>query len=68
MKPIQSDMITLVDQLSVLYQQVSHTKAEHDRTVLQRHIDALEHELDQAVYRLYALNQGDIALIEASAN
>jgi hypothetical protein len=40
----------------------------HDRAVIQRQIDATDHQIDQLVYQLYGLSDQENTLIEDSTS
>ena len=39
-------------------------KTEHEKTVIQRQIDATDKKIDQLVYKLYDLTEKEIAIVE----
>ena len=39
-------------------------RTDHDKTVIQRQIDATDHQIDQLVYELYGLTEEEIRVIE----
>ncbi len=47
-----------------LTSRVSTVKTAHDRTVIQRQIDATDRQIDQLVYELYGLTDEEIRLVE----
>ena len=38
----------------------------HDQTMLQRQIDSTDNQIDQLVYRLYGLTDGEAQIVDAS--
>ena len=38
---------------------------DHEKTVLQRQIDAIDRQIDALVYKLYGLTDEEIAIVEA---
>jgi len=54
----------LVQQMLDLYKQLSAAKTPHEKTTLQRQIDATDRQIDQLVYELYALTDGEIRMVE----
>jgi len=42
------------------------TKATHEKTILQRQIDATVKQIDQLVYELYGLTEEEINIVESS--
>jgi len=45
---------------------VAWSKTAHDKTVLQRQIDATDRQIDRLVYELYDLTDEDIRIVEES--
>jgi hypothetical protein len=58
-------MVALVEQMLSLHKKLAAAKAEHDKTILQRQIDATDHLIDQLVYELYGLTEEEIRIIES---
>jgi len=40
------------------------TIADHEKTVIQRQIEATDEQIDQLVYELYALTEEEIKIVE----
>lgn len=59
-------MVSLVDQMLSLNKQLPTTKTDHERTALQRQIDATDRQIDQLVYELYGLTEDEIKIVEGS--
>ena len=57
-------MVALVDQMLELHKQLAWAKTDHDKTVIQRQIDATDHQIDQLVYELYDLTDEEIKIVE----
>lgn len=57
-------MVALVDQMLELHKQLASAKTAHDKTVIQRQIDATDRQIDQLVYGLYGLTDEDIKILE----
>ena len=49
-----------------LHKQLAAARAEHDKTLLQRRIDATDHEIDRLVYDLYGLTDEEIKIVEGA--
>lgn len=49
-KPYHGRMVTLVSQMHELHKQLTSSKTNHDKTVIQRQIDATNRQIDQLVY------------------
>jgi hypothetical protein len=45
---------------------VSQAKSDHDKTLLQRRIDATDRQINRLVYDLYGLTKDEIRLVEES--
>jgi formyltetrahydrofolate synthetase len=43
--------------------QLTGAKIDQERNVLQRQIDANDHQIDQLVYELYGLTEGEIRIL-----
>ncbi len=57
-------MVALVDQMLTLNKRVPEVKTDHERTSLQRQIDATDQQIDQLGYELYGLTEEEIRIIE----
>ncbi|MDI6782913.1 MAG: N-6 DNA methylase [bacterium] len=57
-------MVELVDQMLTLHKQLASTKTPDEQTVLQRQIDATDHQIDRLVYELYGLTEDEIKIVE----
>ncbi len=57
-------MVSLVDQMLTLNKRLPDIKTDHEKTALQRQIEATDQQIDQLVYELYGLTKEDIAVIE----
>jgi hypothetical protein len=58
-------MVELVERMLALHKQLAAAKTDHDKTALQRQIDATDRQIDRLVYELYGLTQDEIAIVEA---
>ena len=56
----------LVDQMLSLNKQLSSAKTDHEKTALQRQIDATDRQIDQLVYELYGLTDEEIKIVEGN--
>ncbi|MEK6743472.1 MAG: N-6 DNA methylase [Nitrospirota bacterium] len=59
-------LVSLVDQMLSLNKQLPTAKTDHEKTALQRQIDATDRQIDQLVYELYGLTEEEIKIVEAS--
>lgn len=57
-------MIVLVNQMLELHKQVASAKTDHDKTIIQRQIEATDRQIDHLVYDLYGLTDEEIKLVE----
>ena len=57
----------LVSQILAIDARRSAVTTDHHRTALDRNISAVDRQIDQLVYRIYDLTEGDIVLIEDSS-
>lgn len=63
-KSYHDSMVVLVKQMIELNKQLALAKAGHDKTVIQRQIDATDRQIDQLVYELYGLTEEEIKIVE----
>jgi len=47
-----------------LHKQLSAAKTSHDKTAIQRQIDATDRRIDQLLYELYGLTDDEIRIVE----
>jgi hypothetical protein len=59
-------MVADVQQMLDLHARLPTAKTAHDRTVIERRIEATDRQIDQLVYELYGLTDKEIALVEAA--
>lgn len=57
-------MAGLVENMLVLHKHPAAAHTEHDKTVVQRQIDATDREIDNLVYDLYGLTEKEIRIVE----
>jgi hypothetical protein len=63
-KSRHEQLLQLVRQMLSIHRQLSAAKADHDKTALQRQIDATDKEIDRIVCELYGLNDEEIKIVE----
>ncbi len=63
-KAAHDQMVGLVDRILSLNKQLQTAKTDHEKTVLQRQIEATDKQIDRLVYDLYGLTDEEIKLIE----
>ncbi len=59
-------MVRLVQEMLALNEKLSSALTDHEKTSLQRQIDAVDRQIDLLVYELYGLTPDDIEIIEGS--
>ena len=59
-------MVSLVEQMLSLHKQLTSAKTAHDKTILQRQIDATDKQIDSLVYELYGLTEEEIKIVEST--
>ncbi len=57
-------MVDLVNSMLDLHKQLPTAKTEHEKTLLQRQIDATDKQIDELVYELYGLTEEEIKIVE----
>ncbi|MGA9365434.1 MAG: TaqI-like C-terminal specificity domain-containing protein [Bacteroidota bacterium] len=57
-------MVEMVEQMLALHKQLASAKTEHEKTALQRQIDATDKQIDELVYELYGLTEEEIKIVE----
>ena len=65
-KSLHDRMVALVERMLALHQQLAAAKIGHDKTTLQRQIEATDKQIDQLVYELYGLSEEEIKIVEES--
>jgi hypothetical protein len=60
----ESHMLVLTDRMLDLHLHLSTVQSSHDRTLIQRQIEATDREIDRLVYELYELTPAEIAVVE----
>lgn len=63
-KSYHDSIVALVNQMLELHKQLASAKTDHDKTVIQRQIDATDRQIDQLVYELYGLTEEEIKIVE----
>ena len=59
-------MVAFVDTMLELNKKLPAVKTEHEKTVIQRQIDATDRKIDSLVYKLYDLTDNEITIVEES--
>jgi hypothetical protein len=63
-RPFITWLPELVDRMLGLQEQLTAARTAHDKTVIQRQIEATDRQIDRLVYELYGLTDDEIAIIE----
>jgi hypothetical protein len=61
---IHKRIVDLVNLMLDLLQQLPKAKTPHEKESIQRQIDTTNKEIDQFVYKLYALDNDEIKIVE----
>jgi len=56
--------VALVERMLTLHQLLATAKSGHDKTALQRQIEATDKQIDLLVYELYGLSEEEIKIVE----
>jgi hypothetical protein len=65
-KAQHDQLVSLVEKQLELHQKLAVAQTPHQKTLLERQINATDKAIDSLVYELYGLNAAEIALIEAA--
>ena len=57
-------MVALVEQMLSLHKRLAAAQTDHEKTNLQRQIDATDSQIDRLVYDLYELTEEEIGIVE----
>ena len=57
-------MVAYVDTMLDLNKKLPKVKTEHEKTVIQRQIDATDRKIDALVYQMYGLTDNEIKIVE----
>lgn len=57
-------MVSLVEQMLSFNKQITAANTDHEKTALQRQIDATDKQIDRLVYELYGLTEEEIRIVE----
>lgn len=63
-KALHDRMIALVDGMLALHKQMANVRAGHERTAIQRQIEATDRQIDNLVYELYGLTEDEIKIVD----
>lgn len=59
-------MVSLAQRLLSLHTQATAAKTTHERTAIQRQIEAADQEIDRLVYEIYGLSNEEICIVEGA--
>jgi type I restriction-modification system DNA methylase subunit len=62
----RQQFVELVEQMLDLHTRATKTRTGHERTVIERRIEATDREIDRLVYELYGLTEEEIGLVEGA--
>jgi len=57
-------MVQLVETMVKLHKHLQAAKTDHEKSLIQRQIDATDKQIGQLVYELYGLTNGEIRIVE----
>jgi len=60
-------MVELVETMLKLHKDLQAAKTDHEKTLIQRQIDATDEQIDQLVYELHGLTPEEISIVEKGA-
>jgi len=60
-------MVALVTQMLDLNKRLQDASLDHEKTLLQRQIEATDTAIDKLVYELYGLTEEEIKIVEGKA-
>ncbi len=58
-------IVSLVDSMLSLHEQLAKARTNYEQTLLQRQIEATDEQIDKLVYELYGLTEEEIKIVEA---
>lgn len=61
---IHDRMVSLVQSMLDLHKRLSSAKTSHEKTAIQRQIEATDGQIDRLVYELYGLTDDEIRIVE----
>jgi hypothetical protein len=56
-------MVVLVDQMLKLNKQLPEAKTPHEQEMIKRQIEATDHQIDELVFELYGLTEGEKEIV-----
>ena len=61
---MHDQLVELVETMLALHKHLPEAKTDHEKTSIQRQIDATDGQIDKLVYTLYGLTDDEIAIVE----
>jgi type I restriction-modification system DNA methylase subunit len=61
-------MVSFVSSMLSLHQKLPQARTDHEKTLLQRQIDATDRKIDELVYELYGLTDEEIKIVEETSD
>jgi len=58
------NMVALVERMLTLHKQLADVKTDHEKTLIERQIEATDRQIDALVYELYGLTEEEIDIVE----
>ena len=59
-------MVALVERMLTLHKQLADVKTDHEKTLIERQIEATDRQIDTLVYELYELTKEEIGIVEGA--
>lgn len=56
---------SLVTRILHLKERLAKARTDHEKTILQREVEATDQNIDRRVYELYGLNTDEVAIVDA---
>jgi len=66
MKPVDTQLVGLVDSLIKIKGEYGKARTDQERIVVERQIEATDRQIDKLVYELYGLTDSEIEIVESS--
>lgn len=67
-KGFHDRIVLLVERMIGLYKKLQTLRVNHEKTLIQRQIDAMDKEIDRLVYELYGLTEVEIKIVEGESS
>ncbi|HRX34492.1 MAG TPA: hypothetical protein P5263_09605 [Methanoregulaceae archaeon] len=59
-------MVAMVERMLALHKQLADVKTDHEKTLIERQIEATDRQIDALVYELYELTEEEIGIVEGA--